>query len=288
MFLSSSKEHPLFSLKEGEMLGDTETQQKCVEKKLQTIVMVSKVDTGNKAVRNLTSAKGLIPLQSKIAQYANVFRLDKKAKEEDLPRTFEDHVKFFEESVAFLSNHEQEALESTGKRHTNGPDITIPRCTRQSFLIVPESLASLTNTLTEIGHSHLLDRIFFESMTTLGVECYFKGMRADHDMPTVANYAYRRARCVEDDMLRIHQKDFSYQSLGPIHFIRRELSKVKPRTSRRDQTSCQQSLKEQVAKKKIKARNCDARICWGVWKRRKTGKCPLKNERVNWHPSLCP
>ncbi|KAM7437371.1 hypothetical protein ABFA07_013008 [Porites harrisoni] len=40
----------------------------------------------------LTSAKGLIPLQSKMAQYANVFRLDKKAKEEDLPRTFEDHV----------------------------------------------------------------------------------------------------------------------------------------------------------------------------------------------------
>jgi len=33
-------------------------------------------------------------------------------------------------------------------------------------------------------------------MTTLGVECLFKGMRADHDMPTVANYAYRRARSV--------------------------------------------------------------------------------------------
>ena len=44
-------------------------------------------DTGNKAVRMLTSSKGLIPLQSKMTQYANVFRLDKKAKEEDLPRT---------------------------------------------------------------------------------------------------------------------------------------------------------------------------------------------------------
>ena len=75
----------------------------CVEKKLQAIVMVSKVDTGNKAVRNLT---GLIPLQSKISQYLNVFRLDKKAKEEDLPHTFEDHVKFVEEMVAFLSNHD--------------------------------------------------------------------------------------------------------------------------------------------------------------------------------------
>ena len=123
-----------------------------VEKKLQTIVMVSKVDTGNKAVRNLTSAKGLIPLPSKIAQYTNLFRLYKKAKEEDLPHTFENHVKSVEELVAYLSNHEQEALERTGERNTNVPDIAIPRCTRQSFLIVLESLTSFTNTLTEIGH----------------------------------------------------------------------------------------------------------------------------------------
>ena len=76
-----------------------------------------------------------------------MFRLDKKAKEEDLLRTFEDHVKCVEELVAFLSNHEQEDLERTGERNTNGLDMTIPRCTRQSFL---ESLISLTNTLTEI------------------------------------------------------------------------------------------------------------------------------------------
>ena len=83
----------------------------------------------------LTSANGLIPLQSKMAQYANVFRIDKKAKEEDLPRTFEDHVKSVEELVS------QEALERTSKRNTSGPNMTIPRCTRQSFLIVLESLA---------------------------------------------------------------------------------------------------------------------------------------------------
>ena len=64
----------------------------------------------------LTSAKGLIPM----AQYANVFGLNKKAKEEDLPRTFED-VKSVEELVEFLSNHEQEALERTGKRNTTVP-----------------------------------------------------------------------------------------------------------------------------------------------------------------------
>ena len=62
-------------------------------------------DTGNKPVRMLTSAKGLTPLQSRMAQYANLFGLDKKANEED-PRTFEDHVKHVEELVAVLSNHE--------------------------------------------------------------------------------------------------------------------------------------------------------------------------------------
>ena len=150
LFLSSSIEHALFSLKE-EMLGVSETLTKvcgetaghrngvqsrwnkpsalCVNR---NTVFVS--DTGNKAVRILTSAKGLIPLQSKTAQYANVFRLDNKANEEDLPRTFEDHVKSVEELVAFLSNHEQEALERTGKRNTNGSDMTIPRCTRKSFI----------------------------------------------------------------------------------------------------------------------------------------------------------
>ncbi|CAH3182784.1 unnamed protein product [Porites lobata] len=203
VFLSSSKEHALFSLKEEEMLGPTAL---CVYRN-----NVFVCDTGNVAIRMLTSAKGLIPLQSKMAQYANVFRLDKKAKEEDLPRTFEDHVKSVEELVAFLSNHEQEALERTGKRNTN----------------VLESLTSLTNTLAEIGHSHLLDRICFESMTTLGVECYFKGMRADHDVPTVANYAYRRARCVEDDMLRIYQKDFSYFA-GPNSYYPEKIIKGEP------------------------------------------------------------
>ena len=127
VFLSFSKEHALFSLKEEELLGGTETLKKvrgetagypdsvqsrwnkptalCVYRNTFLVC-----DIVNKAVRMLTSAKGLIPLQSKMTQYANVFRLDKKAKEEDLPRTFEDHVTCVEVLVAFLSNHEQEAL----------------------------------------------------------------------------------------------------------------------------------------------------------------------------------
>ena len=159
VFLSSSKEHGLFSLKEEEMLGGTEALTKvCGETagyrdgvqsrwNKRTALRVHRntvfvCDTGSKAVTMLTYAKGLIPQQSKTTQYANVFQLDKRAKEEDLPRTFEDHVKSVEEVVAFLSNHEQEALEKRGKRNTIGPNMTIPRCTRQSTLIV---LALLTH-----------------------------------------------------------------------------------------------------------------------------------------------
>ena len=47
-------------------------------------------DTGNKAVNMLASAKGLIPLQSKMAQYANVsVRLNKKSKK----KTYHVHLK---------------------------------------------------------------------------------------------------------------------------------------------------------------------------------------------------
>ena len=90
VFLSSSKEHALFIMKEKEMLKDTETQTKMSEETAghcdgvksrwnmssalcayQNTVFVC--DTGNKAARMLTSAKGLIPLQSTMAQYAYLF-----------------------------------------------------------------------------------------------------------------------------------------------------------------------------------------------------------------------
>ena len=219
VFVSSSKEHSLFSLKEGDLFRGPENIHKVCgcsvghcdgiksRRNMPTSLcayrnIVFICDTGNKSVRMLTSAKALIPLQKRFAQYANVLRIDAKAKK-DLPGTFQGHVKHVEEVVTFLNHHEHKALERTGKRNTNGPDLTIPQITRQSFLIVLESLTSLANTLTEIGHVHLLYRIFFESMTTLSVECFFKGIRVDHDMPTVANYPFRRARCVQDDMLRI-------------------------------------------------------------------------------------
>ena len=47
-------------------------------------------------------------------------------------------------------------------------------------------------------------------LTTLAVESFFKGMRADHDIPTVLQYGYKRARCVQDNMMRIYQRHFSY------------------------------------------------------------------------------
>ena len=258
VFVSSSKEHSLFNLKEGDLFRGTETIHKvsggsvghCDGIKSRWNMPTSLCayrntvfiyDTCNKSVRMLTSAKALIPLQKKFAQYANVFRIDAKAKKEDLPSTFEGHVKHVEEVVAFLNHHEHEALERTGKRNTNGPDLTIPRATRPSFLIVLESLTSLANTLTEIGHEHILDRICFESMTTLSVECFFKGMRADHDMPTMDNYAFRRARCVQDDMLRIYQKDFSYftgpNSFYPEKIIKGEPPNIKRRPSKQSRIS---------------------------------------------------
>ena len=269
VFVSCSKEHALYSVREEEMLQDTNTlSRSCgdasaghrdgVESKwnmpsalcaYRNTVFVC--DTDNKAVRMLTSAKGLIPLQTVMAGYAKIFRLDREAKEDNRPVTFDENMKHVEDVNAFFSAHEQEALERTRKRSTNGPDMTVPRTTRQSFRIALDSLTSLVNIMTEIGQDHLLNDICFESMTTLGVECFFKGMRADHDMPTVTGYAYRRARSVEDDMLRIYQKPFSYFT-GPNSYYPEKSLKGTPRTSRLEGTSKRVHPKEQATRKKIR------------------------------------
>ena len=46
-------------------------------------------------------------------------------------------------------------------------------------------------------------------------------------MPTVTNYAYRRARCVQDGMLRIYQGEFSYFT-GPNSFYPEKIIKGEP------------------------------------------------------------
>ena len=121
--------------------------------------------------------------------------------------TSRGHFEFFSQSILINLCQHGEAQEKAGAGKVRIYDL----------------MTSLSNTLAETGHSHVLDRICFESITNMGVESYFKRMRADHEMPTVANYPYRRVRCVEDDMLRI-----SHISLCAIHFIRRKLSKVNP------------------------------------------------------------
>ena len=79
-------------------------------------------------------------------QLGSMSRLKKKTYQLALKITDVKHV---EEAVVFLSNHEQEAMERTRKRSTNGSDMTIPRATRKSFVIAFESLTSLANTRTE-------------------------------------------------------------------------------------------------------------------------------------------
>jgi len=143
--------------------------------------------------------------------------------------------------------------------------------------------------LTEIGHSHLLDRICFESMTTLGVKCFFEGMRADHDMPTVASYAYcRKARCVEDDVIRIYQADFSYFAWAQFVLSGKDNQRQVPKHQDVTKEAASNDRRNRFWRRKYKTRSCSARVFWIVWKRSKTGKCLLKNERANWHPALCP
>ena len=120
-----------------------------------------------------------------MANYANICKLDKK---ENSRLTFAESLKCFKEVVSFFQQHEEYAFGRTGKGNTNGSDMTISRTTRQSFVIALESITNVVNTFSEIGKEDLLNLIDFESLPTLAVESFFKGMRADHDMPTVLQH----------------------------------------------------------------------------------------------------
>ena len=161
--------------------------------------------------------------------------------------------------------------------------IHVPRAARQYFVI------ALSSTLSEIGNDHPLNKIYFESMTTGSVEYFFKGMRADHDMPTVANYAYRRFRCVQDNMLRIYQRDFSCftgpNSIQPEKIIKGEPPNITKRLNEPSFISDGSGCKEGDNSRESEMREF---VTQRVWKRRTTGKCPLKDKRADWHTSVCP
>ena len=188
-------------------------------------------DTENKTVRMLTSGKKLVPVQNEMAKYTNVFKLDREASSKDyLPTTFDEHLKHVHTVNYFFSEQEQQSF------------MTVARCTRQSFQIVLDSLTCLPNTRTEIGKENLLDRNRFESLTTLSVECFFKAMKVDHDMATIAGYAYKKVRCVIDDMMRIYQlKSFSYftgqNSFYPEKIINSDPPNMEPRATKQSVAS---------------------------------------------------
>ena len=126
----------------------------------------------------LTSPKALIRLQKVMRNYAKVFDIDKK-NDDDRQHTFQENLQRIYDVVMFFNDHEEQAFARTGKRNTNGPDMTVSRRTRQSFTIVLESVTNVSNVLTEVGQEDLLEEVKFGSLTTLSVEGFFKGMRAD-------------------------------------------------------------------------------------------------------------
>ena len=128
---------------------------------------------------------------------------------------------------------------------------------------------------------NLLDGIQFESLTTLAVESFFKGMRSDHDMPRVLQYAYRRFQCVKDNMLRIYQKIFSYFTGPNSNTAQRKSLIASLRTLGCGKTK-QMAANEGNGAERRGSRDLE-RDCKGVRKRGETVKCTVKDERANQH-----
>ena len=112
-------------------------------------------DTSNKAIRMIRSARGLIPYQCVTENYTNVFKLDKKMSHSKT-LIFSEYLKCVEDIVSFFQQHEECAFNRTGKRNTNGPNMTISR-----------------TTLT-VGNWKL-SRMSFKSLTTPSVDSFLRG-----------------------------------------------------------------------------------------------------------------
>jgi len=93
---------------------------------------------------------------------------------------------------------------------------------------------------------------------------------------------------MEDDILRIYQKDFSYftgpNSFYPEKIIKGEPPKIKTRPNKQSAITEGTGSKEEDTRRETVMREFAREYGRGV--RQETVR--LKNERAYWHPSLCP
>ncbi|KAL9976534.1 hypothetical protein ACROYT_G013848 [Oculina patagonica] len=108
-------------------------------------------DSGNGAIRVVTSGDPLRKICSVLYEYENLFRLDhKRVNDGNPPRSFEEGMKVVDRVVDFLFKWEVENRKITGRRSTQGPDQIIPYATRRSFALMHKSLWRLVNLFEEI------------------------------------------------------------------------------------------------------------------------------------------
>ena len=244
--------------------------------------IISKADNGH--FSSNSKCKILIPLQRVMGNCANVFKLDKKANLSGTPR-FLDKMKHVEYVVTFWQGMKSTHLNGLGNEtqwswhqdFSNYATVVSCHCSR-----VPDQLIQYHQ---RNWHGKLLDGIQFESLTTLAVESFFKGMRADHDIPRVLQYAHRRARCVNDNMLRIYQKIFFYFT-GPNSYYPEKIINSEPPNIGARKTKQMATQSKETGSRAEGSRGLE-RVYKGVLKRTETGKCTIKDERADRNTALC-
>ena len=153
-------------------------------------------DTGNRSVRVISNGKPFKELSAVIYPHAQLFNLDHYR---GIPRkSFTESFAIVDKLVEFLITWGMQTKERTGRVSTRGPDHIIPYCTRNSFLMMHETLVKPENLSNELGASDLLSQVRLTAMVTLRVENFFSLMRKDDPMPTQFEYGARRATCVRE------------------------------------------------------------------------------------------
>ena len=147
-------------------------------------------DSGNGAIRLVTSSRAVIPLLTCIREYLAAFGLPKQEHPLTLDRceaAGKQLSELFEEMA--IAN----AARSSRGFKGEGPDGNVSEVNRSQLEWMLEGIKIIRDEFTLLGHAHLIALVNPAAMQELCCELFFTNMRKNNPMPSIIEYFQRRA-----------------------------------------------------------------------------------------------
>ena len=187
-------------------------------------------DTGNQAIRLISSLKAYKFLGEKLGPFIKLFQLEEElSRKANVEVSLEDDLNILKEAADVMKDIERNAYFRTGRRCPQGPDLAFTKPTRDSLEMLHSSFQKLKSFLCEKNLHHIAEDICFSSFTTLFVEHFFAGMRTpSRPTPDMLDYATRRPSCLIESVQKIYNSSFSMYTGRQSHYTERKINKMEP------------------------------------------------------------